>query len=268
MTSAKRARRRSKRQSTAAAMQQQQQQVVIRLDAADAAPLLPCAACTKGYARVAKWKQEISFPLSLSLARSPMAPSKALHMSAAFNNFIIYQCQSSRTHFYYIVSLSGVPLSLFRCVRETERNGAFLFTSTENCCGSGFIRELLQNIVWWYDKIECNKACRRSLSDPGTKYTLINFVFLPAALIIFCSQCNSNSAYRHAGEKAIKSRKKDASTLKTSLSFTQIVIFTSRPGGKITQGERGTLFAECSKAMCLKQNCRKRSENHNTARAV
>ena len=168
----------------------------------------------------------------------------------------------------YCFSLRRASLSLSFGVWETERNGAFLFTSTENCCGSGFIRELLQNIVWWYDKIECNKACRRSLSDPGTKYTLINFVFLPAALIIFCSQCNSNSAYRHAGEKAIKSRKKDASTLKTSLSFTQIVIFTSRPGGKITQGERGTLFAECSKAMCLKQNCRKRSENHNTARAV
>lgn len=128
MTSAKRARRRSKRQSTAAAMQQQQQQVVIRLDAADAAPLLPCAACTKGYARVAKWKQEISFPLSLSLARSPMAPSKALHMSAAFNNFIIYQCQSSRTHFYYIVSLSGVPLSLSLSVCERQRGTALFYS--------------------------------------------------------------------------------------------------------------------------------------------
>lgn len=144
-----------------------------------------------------------------------MAPSKSPYVYARtlktvcygeHNNFIIYPCKSSRTHFYYIVSLS--PECPSRCVwvSEREKNGAFLFTSTENCCGSGFIRELLQNIVWWYDKIECNKACRRSLSDPGTKYTLINFVFLPAALIIFCSQCNLNSA----GEKAIKSRKKDA----------------------------------------------------------
>lgn len=124
----------------------EQQQVVIRLDAADERSIV--AACTKGYARVAKWKQEISFPLYATRAAPPASLHAHIYTDRLAlvhtNNFIIYPCKSSRTHFYYIVSLS--PLSVCEWVRE--RNGAFLFTSTENCCGSGFIRELLQNIVY------------------------------------------------------------------------------------------------------------------------
>lgn len=127
MTSAKRARRRSKRQSTAAAMQRQQQ-VVIRLDAADAR--LHCCRARRMHERIREGSKVETGNFLSSLARSlhtrrrhPASDSLYMrtHCWCTLNNFIIYPCKSSRTHFYYIVSLSPPRVPLSVCVREERR---------------------------------------------------------------------------------------------------------------------------------------------------